>query len=42
MAQVKIIETPKSYYSKIESKRDVGIDIVKSIAILSVVGVHFF
>lgn len=42
MAQVKILESNQSYYKNIGVKRHIGIDIVKTIAILSVVGVHFF
>ena len=43
MAQVKLIEDINNNNIKIISqRRDIGIDVVKTIAILSVVGVHFF
>lgn len=43
MEQKEIIEsTIKLELEDILQKRDTGVDIVKSISILSVVGVHFF
>ena len=43
MAQLKLMkEVSSEEFECIKPKRDIGIDIVKTIAILSVVGVHFF
>ena len=43
MAQLKLMqEVSSEEFESIKPKRDIGIDIVKTIAILSVVGVHFF
>ena len=43
MAQIKLTEDINNNHFKVISyKRHIGIDIVKTIAILSVVGVHFF
>ena len=43
MAQIKLVKDIDSReFEVIKPKRDIGIDIVKTIAILSVVGVHFF
>ena len=43
MAQLKLMkEVSSEEFESIKQKRDIGIDIVKTIAILSVVGVHFF
>ena len=43
MAQLKLMKEVSSVeFESIKQKRDIGIDIVNTIAILSVVGVHFF
>ena len=43
MAQIRLTEDINNNHFKVISyKRHIGIDIVKTIAILSVVGVHFF
>ena len=43
MAQLKFIEEASNReFQAITQKRDIGVDVVKTIAILSVVGVHFF
>ena len=43
MAQIRLVKDLDSgEFEVVKPKRDIGIDIVKTIAILSVVGVHFF
>ena len=43
MEQIRLVKDLDSgEFEVVKPKRDIGIDIVKTIAILSVVGVHFF